>query len=126
MMPPPLPSWLLLAWAGGAATSAAALTGSLLGGRSHVPWALVPRPGSVLQALAGTLLVGLVVYPAVYGVVFETLGRADLTVGLAGGALHGVVAGLAGGPRRDPRRAARLAAAHLVYAAVLGFLYVTP
>jgi len=125
-MSPPLPSWLLLAWAGGAATAAAAVTASLLGGRSHVPWALVPRPGSALKALTGTLLVGLVVYPAVYGLIFETLGRADLTVGAAGGVLHAIVAGLAGGPRRDPRQAGRLAAAHLVYAVVLGFLYVTP
>jgi hypothetical protein len=124
--PVPAPSWLLLAWAGGAATCAAALVGSLFGGRNATPWSLVPRPRSRASAALATLLVGVIAYPAIYGLVFETLGRADIKVGLAAGVLHAALAGIAGQPRRQPAPAARLAVNHFVYVVLLSFLYVTP
>jgi hypothetical protein len=129
LIPVPTPSWLLLAWAGGAATSAAVLAGSLLGGRSTMPWALAYRPQSLAQALAGTALAGLLFYPLVYGVLFEVLGTADMRTGAVAGGLHAVVAvGLTFRRRARPalRTLVRVAAARLLYAIVIGFLYVTP
>jgi hypothetical protein len=125
-LPFPTPSWLLLAWAGGAATCAAAMAGSLAGGRAAAPWTLVPRTRSRAVAALATLLVGVALYPAIYGLVFEALGRADLMVGFGAGLVHAGVAVAAGEPRRRPWAAARLGLVHLVYAVVLGFLYVTP
>jgi hypothetical protein len=126
VLPIPAPSWLLLAWAGGAATCAAALAASLFGGHAPAPWTLLPRARSRGVAAIGTLVVGVFVYPVIYGVTFEALGRADLVVGLASGVVHAFAAAASGQPRQHPRAAARLGLAHLVYAVMIAFLYVTP
>jgi hypothetical protein len=122
----PAPSWLLLTWTGGAATAVAAVTGSLLGGRAPTPWSLLPQPRSVTTALAATILAGVLIYPAIYGVIFELLGRADLHSGIAAGLPHGLLAAAAARPRRNPGAAARIATIHLAWAITFGFLYVTP
>lgn len=125
-MPMPAPSWLLLVWSGLAATCAAAVLGSLFGGRSVAPWALVPRTRSRAAAALATLVAGVVVYPMLYGLVFEVLGRSSAGTGLALGGIHGVAAFLAGSPRTTPRPAVRSAFMHLLYGVVIAFLYVTP
>jgi hypothetical protein len=122
----PAPSWILLAWSGCAATCVAALAGSLFGGRAHAPWALVPGVRSGLGAALATLAAGTLLYPIIYGMIFETMGRADMFVGAAIGAVHAVLAFFAGRPRELPSVAFRLAFVHLVYGTTIGFLYVTP
>jgi hypothetical protein len=129
VMPVFAPSWLLLGWAAAAATCAAAFTGSLLGGRAPWPWALSPRPRSPARAVLGTAAAGLVFYPLVYGLVFELLGRSDVLVGTVAGVVHALVAAAAAAASASPNpgsAALRLGLAHLVYAVVMGFLYVTP
>jgi hypothetical protein len=120
------PSWLLLFWVGAASTCAAAVTGALLGGRAPAAWALVPRPGSPSRALAGTLVAGLLAYPLLYGLVFETAQRSDVLIGLALGTAHALLAFATSRPLSAPAPAFRTAAMHVVYGTVCGFLYVTP
>lgn len=61
-----------------------------------------------------------------YGILFETLNRSDLRVGIVAGAAHALIAFIAAQPRVSVRAAARAATAHLVYGAMIAFLYVTP
>jgi hypothetical protein len=122
----PAPSWLLLVWSGCAATCVAAAVGALVGGRAAAPWALYPRPARGARAFGASLLAGVIVYPAVYGLLFEAAGRADLRFGLILGAAHAVLAFAAAGPATARRRALRVAAMHVVYGVAIAFLYVTP
>lgn len=120
------PSWLLLVWVGAAATCAAAITGTLLGGRTRTTWALAPTPRSASHALGVTILAGMVAYPIVYGIIFEAMQRSDVAAGLVLGAVHGVLAFAVSGPRARPWTALRVAAMHVVYGAACAFFYVTP
>jgi uncharacterized membrane protein YeaQ/YmgE (transglycosylase-associated protein family) len=122
----PAPSWFLLVWSGSAATCVAALAGALVGGSAPATWSLLPRHRSNVRSLAATALAGAVIYPLIYGIVFETLGRADATLGLIMGAGHATVAAAFADPLRTPRVALRVAFMHFLYAVGLAFLYVTP
>jgi hypothetical protein len=122
----PSPSWLLLAWVGLAATSAAAVAGSLLGGRAPWSWALHAAPRSRAHAAGITILLGIVAYAAGYGILFELVGRSDLPFGLLAGLVHGAVAFLLSSPRRQPGAALRVWVMHAVYGGAAAFLYVTP
>ncbi|CAN5682453.1 hypothetical protein BH23GEM9_BH23GEM9_13660 [soil metagenome] len=125
---PPMPDifWFLLAWSGFAATCAAALLGALTGGLQAASWSLLPTQRSALLATAVTLLVGTLVYPLLYGAVFELAGRADIPMGAILGAIHAAVTATLVSRRNPPRVALRVALMHLVYGVVIAFLYVTP
>lgn len=103
---------------------------------------LTPRPGRA-ATLAGYLLhfaAGSLVFPTAYALLFESAHRADAPFGLAIGAVHGTLAGLAlplahrdgepspglFGRRLGPLTPAGLLAAHLLYGALLGHIYVVP
>jgi hypothetical protein len=120
------PAWLMLIWCGLAAACAAAVPATIVGGVPRGTWSLAPRPRSRLHGAAWSLLAGGVVYPILYGVLFETLNRSDLRIGLVAGAIHGLIAFLLARPRTTFRAAARAGTAHLVYGAMIAFLYVTP
>lgn len=121
-----MPAWLLLIWSGLAATCAAAVTARAIGGVSSAPWSLAPMPRSPLHGALWSLVAGLAAYPLLYGLIFEALHRADVPVGLALGLVHAVIL-FAFVRQRDTSRAAfRAAVPQVIYAAVLGFLYVTP
>jgi hypothetical protein len=122
----PLPSWILLLWCGLAATCAAALLGTLIGGSTPASWALVPRARSATRSLLSTIVAGVLLYPAFYGIAFEALARSSAGTGLALGAVHAAVALTVVWRTADPRAAVRSAAMHLVYGVVIAFLYVTP
>lgn len=122
----PAPSWLLLAWTGLAATAAAAITGSLFGGRASYAWAMHARARSAGHALAFTALLGLLVYAVVYGLVFEATSRADFPFGLLAGFVHGAVAFALSRPRAFPAAAFRVWAMHVAYGGTAAFIYVTP
>jgi hypothetical protein len=122
----PVPSWFLLLWSGLAATCAAALAGSLIGGSAARPWTLLPGDRTRSAALLSTLAAGFVAYPVLYGFLFEVVGRSGVGTGLVTGAVHALIMFLAAGPRSDTRSALRVAAMHLCYGGVLAFLYVTP
>jgi hypothetical protein len=124
------PSWLLLIWSGLAATLAASVVGAgpgiLIGTR-------IPRRHRLRRHLGRLLLgaaLGVIVYPVLYGVAFEWMVRADLVIGAMLGAAHGALAILARAVRPPTHRGApgpgRLLAGHLVYGALLGWLYVVP
>ena len=119
------PSPLLLLWCGLAATIAAAITGAIAGGTDARSWSLAPHARSRAHALYWCLA-GILAYPAVYGLIFEALHRADIRIGLLLGAIHAAIMFIAADPRRSSRNALRVAAAHLVYGAIIAFLYVTP
>lgn len=121
-----VPAWLLLIWSGLAAASAAAMVAPAIGGVPVASWSLAPAPRSRFHGALWSLTAGAVVYPVLYGFLFELLHRADLTTGLILGALHAAV--MFALARRDgtTRSALRTAVAHLVYGAVIAFLYVTP
>jgi hypothetical protein len=121
-----LPSWILLLWCGLAATCAAALLGTLLGGSSPASWALVPRARSVTLSVLSTIVAGVLLYPIFYGIAFEALARSSAGTGFALGAVHAVFALAMRWQSAPPRDAARSAAMHLVYGGVIAFLYVTP
>lgn len=120
------PAWLLLIWSGLAAASAAAVLAPAIGGVQVASWSLAPAPRSRIHGALWSLAAGAVVYPLIYGVIFELLHRADLRTGLILGAVHGTI--MFAVARRDgtTRSALRVAFAHLVYGAMMGFLYVTP
>lgn len=122
-----MPAWLLLLWSGLAAACAAALIASAIGGVPVASWSLAPLPRSRTHGAIWSFAAGLLVYPVLYGLVFELLHRADLRTGLILGAIHGAVMFVLARRRRVSGRAGfRITAAHLVYGAVLAFLYVTP
>jgi hypothetical protein len=122
----PAPSWLLLAWSGFAATCVASLAGALVGGDEPHTWSLLSRSRSALPALLTTLAAGVMIYPLMYGAVFEHLARADAQLGTLLGAGHGLLALLFARPTREPRNAFRVALMHALYGVTLAFLYVTP
>jgi hypothetical protein len=122
----PVPAWFLLFWSGLAATCTAALVGSALGGRTPGAWALVPRHRSTAGAAAATLLAGLLIYPAIYGAIFEVVGDATALTGLMAGSLHAIAAFALARRSAPTRDSLRTAFQHLLYAVVVGFLYVTP
>jgi hypothetical protein len=119
------PGWLLLVWSGAAATAAAAVAGSVLGGRGG-SWLLLSQGRRRSTAVTLSMLAGILGYPALYGLAFEALGRADVPAGLLLGLVHGAVVFAAARPLSRPGPAARLATIHMVYGTALGFLYVTP
>ncbi len=93
--------------------------------------------GSVIHLLAGTFL-----FPTIYGLTFEAFARADVALGATLGLLHGVVVGtlipvawrLAGGEGRAGVFGRRLGSltpfgivtTHVLYGALLGYIYVVP
>jgi hypothetical protein len=121
-----MPAWLLLLWAGLTAAAIAAPVAAAVGGARTASWSLAPAPASRTNGVIWTVLAGVLLYPAIYGFVFELLGRADLRTGALLGAAHGAIMFLVARRRTTTRSAVRTAAAHLVYAAALAFLYVTP
>ena len=120
------PSLLLLIWFGLAAACAAAVPATMVGGVPRGTWSLAPRPHSRRQGAAWSLIAGGIAYPAIYGIIFEVMGRSDVGLGLVAGGLHALAAFGAARPRSEPRAAARAAAAHLTYGVIIAFLYVTP
>jgi hypothetical protein len=121
-----LPSWILLLWCGLAATCAAALLGTLLGGSAPASWALVPRARSVTLSVLSTIVAGVLLYPVFYGIAFEALARSSAGTGFALGSAHAVLVLALRWRSAGPRAAARNAAMHLLYGGVIAFLYVTP
>jgi len=119
------PSPLLLLWCGLAATLAAAIVGVIVG-RTGFSWSLAPRAQARPDAFGWTLAGGLLAYPLAYGIVFETIHRADIRSGFLLGVIHGIVMFVIAGPRSDMRNAVRAAVIHVAYAATIAFLYVTP
>ena len=112
------PGWLLLLWCGlGAALVA-------------WPLARASRNGTARTGRGRRLLaVGfeLLLFPVLYALVFEALGRADLVAGAALGTLHatiGAVAARADAPA--PRSILLRSLARILYAIVFAFLYVVP
>jgi hypothetical protein len=122
----PSPSWLLLFWSGCAATCAAAAAGSIVGGRGARTWSLEPRRHSAVISLAATIAAGALIYPVIYGVVFETISRADVPAGAVMGSVHALLAVIAAHAAGAPRAMPRMAVMHLTYGIVLALLYVTP
>lgn len=120
------PSWLLLFWSGFAATLAAAIVGTALGCGAPRAWALTPRPRTGPAAFATTLFAGLLLYPALYGILFEIAARADIRTGLIAGALQAFVVFLLSRRSLGSAVSLRIASANLVYAVTLAFLYTTP
>jgi hypothetical protein len=129
------PAWLLLLWAGVAATLAAAIVGVPPGAtlrQLRLARRRAPRNGRVapIGTALATLAIGAIVYPVVYGLVFETVARADIGFGAGLGAVHGLLAGglrllrPAAGQRAG--RLFRLLLARFAYGAMLGFLYAVP
>lgn len=119
------PAWFLLVWCGIAATCAAAVTGVVIGGGRGSTWALVvPRPER-RRFLVRTAAAGALLYPLVYGTLFEAAHRADLRAGLLLGTAHALLV-FAAGRRAPVRMRVRAAAMHLVYGITIAILYVTP
>ena len=101
------------------------------------PSGLGRQLGSALHLLAGTFL-----FPAMYGLAFEALARADVAIGATLGLLHGTVVGallplawrLAGGAERAGVFGRHLGSltpfgivtTHVLYGALLGYIYVVP
>lgn len=113
------PAWALLLWSGAAAATAAGVLDALLGGRLPPGW---------MRRLA-TVVLWLVLLPALYGVVFELLGRSSLLVGGALGGLHAAV--VTALRRRHPRWGPddapwRRGLVRVAFGLVLGFLYLVP
>jgi hypothetical protein len=137
-----MPSWPLLLWCGLAAAIAsewiAGLCASLVrrpDTRSAAPRLMSrPRGSTLVSLLTGTLL-----FAPIYGIAFESIGRADLSSGALLGLIHGILAtawSLSAARRGNARirppvrsillhRAARTAV-RVIYGATLGFLYVVP
>ncbi|HXE57034.1 MAG TPA: hypothetical protein VNK43_03465 [Gemmatimonadales bacterium] len=105
---------------------------------------LSPRPGraATLAGSAAHLAAGSLLFPTAYALLFEAARRADAPFGLAIGAVHGTLAGLAlplahrhrdqepapglFGHRLGTLTPPGLLAAHLLYGALLGHIYVVP
>lgn len=115
------PGWLLLLWCGlGAAIVA-------------WPLARASRNGTVRTGRGRRLLaVGLelLLFPVLYALLFEALGRADIVAGAALGTLHatlGVIAARPGRADAPPGSAILLRSlARILYGIVFAFLYVVP
>lgn len=121
-----MPAWLLLIWSGLAASVAAAAVALAIGGARTASWSLAPVPRSRTHGALWSFAAGVLAYPILYGVIFELLHRADLAIGLSMGALHGAVMFVIARRHGTPRAALRTALAHVIYAATMAFLYVTP
>jgi len=120
------PSWLLLLWAGCAATCSAAVAGTVLGGAARGTWSLAPRVVSRARNVAWTLGGGLLLYPLIYGVLFELLHTDRTSVGLIIGSVHAGIVVALNSPNRNHARAISLAGMHIVYGVMIAFLYVVP
>jgi hypothetical protein len=120
------PSIFILFWCGFAATIAAAFAGAVLAPRTPAAWAILPRPDGARRSAVASLLAGLVVYPVLYGIVFEAFQRADIRIGFLFGVVHAVAAFLLARASLSDRGALRIAGMHLVYVVTLALLYVTP
>jgi len=142
----PNPSWLLLFWCGLVASiasewTAAAIRASVGRARNHGasgnPRLMrEPRGSTLIAIITGTL-----VSAPVYGLLFEWIHRADLTVGATIGAVHGTLAGtvvlFATIRNRNTRSAGfslrptafyrlRRFATRVLYGALMGLLYAVP
>lgn len=123
----PAPSWLLLVWTGLAALLAAALIVAPLAGSGGPRSALYFfRP----QDAGGYILMGvlgLLVYPVLYGLAFDLTHTASVLSGAAAGIVNAAiliaVRAVQRGRIEKPLLTLLL---YVVYGAVLGFLYVTP
>jgi hypothetical protein len=126
------PAWLLLAWAGVAASLVATVLGAPPGATTVLnrPRDYRPRRFGAVRSVLLSTLIGVVLYPLVYALLFEAAGRADLPLGAGFGAVHAVLALAVRGMRRIPGPHAapvfRLLLARLAYGATMGFLYVVP
>jgi hypothetical protein len=119
-------SWLLLIWTGLAATIFAAAVVAPLAARETRGSLLFMRPASVTDLLLLAVL-GIIVYPAVYGTILDALHSASILTGAALGLAHALVLLLTARVQRIGSTAVRtLFLTHVAYGAVLGFLYVTP
>jgi hypothetical protein len=121
------PSWLLMLWTGLAALlAAAAIIAPLAGSTAPRGALLFFRPAGFVDFLL-LLLLGLVLYPLVYGTIFDLLHVATILSGAGVGAAHAAVLLLV-----QPLTHRRIDAPAvtvltcLVYGIVMGFLYVTP
>lgn len=121
-----LPAWLLLIWSGVAAATAVAFLAPAIGGVPVASWSLAPVPRSRAHGAAWSFGAGVIAYPLLYGIAFELLQRADIRTGLILGALHGALMFAVARQRGTVRAAVRAASAHLIYGAVIAFLYITP
>ncbi len=131
-------SWLaaFAYWRGLTRLRPAATLGALL---------LRGRSARGLRALVGTcahFLLGTLAFPALYALVFDLAGRADVALGALAGAAHGILAGLvlplawraarqeggAGlcGWRLGTATPLGLVVAHVLYGVLLGYIYVAP
>jgi hypothetical protein len=79
-----------------------------------------------MHGAAWSIAAGVLAYPLLYGTAFELLHRAGVPTGLVLGACHAIVVFAYVRQRDTGRAAARAAIAHITYAVVLAFLYVTP
>ena len=114
-------------WTGTAALLAtAAVIAPLAGPRRPRGAVLFFRPDG-LRELPLLLALGMVLYPAAYGLAFDALHNATFLSGAALGALHAVLLllfqAVTGRTVREP---AVTVLTCLVYGIVMGFLYVTP
>lgn len=121
-----MPAWLLLIWSGLGAATAAAILAPAIGGVPVASWSLAPLPRSRAHGAAWSFTAGVIAYPLIYGFAFELLHRADLRTGVILGALHGGLMFALARRRGTVRAALRAASAHLIYGAVIAFLYITP
>jgi hypothetical protein len=124
------PAWLLLAWAGLAATLGAAFVGAAPGISTLMPADAdtPPAPRRVRTVLVAALF-GVLVYPLIYGTAFELLARADLGIGAGFGTVHGMTALAIRAVRSRPTASptiVRLLLGRLIYGSLLGLLYVVP
>lgn len=106
--------------------------------------ALVLRPGRAGALVGGIihLVVGTLAFPALYAVAFRLAGQADAPIGAALGLAHGCLAGLAVpfawrgaghagsagalGMRLGAATPFGIVATHVLYGALLGYIYVVP
>ena len=121
------PSWLLLVWTGLAATLAiAAIFAPLFGSRGPRGSVYFFRPRAFPDFLLLALL-GILVYPLVYGFIFDSIHVASAFSGAVTGALHGVaLVAISAIRRRRPEMPGITLLLYVAYGAVLGFFYVTP
>ena len=113
----PQPGFLLLLWCGVAATVVARPIAR------HTPAATRGRQRAV------ALLADLLLFPLLYGVVLELIGRADLMTGAILGATHAAVELVVALGRPDrPTADARIRTflARTLYGIVFGFIYIVP
>lgn len=119
------PGLLLLLWCGIAATFVARPVAP-----ADHPSA---RAGAPRSRRALTLALDLILYPVLYAIVLEAIGRADILTGAALGATHATLALATGAARARTSTAERTGPARLraflartLYGIVFAFLYVVP